>query len=93
MARPTEADRALPVAWAPLQAALLGRRAVYVCYHGRRRLICPHPLGWKNHKAMVLGYQVGGQTSTGSLDPDPRKRWRCLFVDEIELVTADDSAS
>lgn len=90
---PTDIDASLPVAWAPLQAALLQRRAVHVCYHGRQRLICPHALGWKNRRAMVLGYQVGGQTSTGALDPDPRKRWRCLFVDEIELVTADHSTS
>lgn len=33
---------------------------------------------------MVLGYQTGGETSSGALDPDPRKRWRVLFVDEID---------
>lgn len=39
---------------------------------------------------MVLGYQTGGETSSGTLDPDPCKRWRVLFVDEIdELATAD----
>ena len=42
---------------------------------------------------MVLGYQTGGQTSTGSLDPDPRKRWRCMYVDEIDDVAAADPAS
>lgn len=52
----------------------------------------PHALGWRNQRALVLGYQVGGQTSTGTLDPDPCKRWRCMFVDEIELVTADHAA-
>jgi hypothetical protein len=35
---------------------------------------------------MLLGYQIGGQTSTGTLDPDPRKRWRCMFVDQIDRV-------
>lgn len=89
MPMPTEAATRLPEAWASLQAALAQRRAVHVRYHGRQRLICPHALGWKNRRAMVLGYQVGGQTSTGALDPDPRKRWRCMFVDEIELVTTD----
>ena len=38
---------------------------------------------------MLLGYQIGGQTSTGALPPDPRKRWRCLFVDEIDHVDAE----
>ena len=92
MPMPTVTATALPLAWAPLQAALRQRCAVHVCYHGRQRLICPHALGWKNRTAMVLGYQIGGQTSTGTLDPDPRKRWRCLFVDEIELVAADHTA-
>lgn len=82
----------LPATWAALQAALGRRRPVHVRYHGRQRLICPHALGWRNQRALVLGYQVGGQTSTGALDPDPCKRWRCMFVDEIELVTADHSA-
>lgn len=88
MAAATETT-ALPAAWAALYAALGQRRPVHVRYHGRQRLICPHALGWRNQRALVLGYQVGGQTSTGTLDPDPRKRWRCMFVDEIELVTAD----
>jgi hypothetical protein len=89
----TDTDATLPAGYAPLQAALCERRVVQVYYHDRCRMICPHALGWKNHRAMVLGYQVGGQTSTGALDPDPRKRWRCLFVDEIGLVTAEDTAS
>jgi hypothetical protein len=76
----------LPVAWAPLEAALRARRPVYVSYHGRQRLICPHALGWKNGRAMVLGYQTGGETSTGTLPSDPRQRWRCMFVDEVDHV-------
>jgi hypothetical protein len=42
---------------------------------------------------MLLGYQTGGQTSTGALPADPRHRWRCLFVDEIEQVVTADPAS
>ena len=38
---------------------------------------------------MLLGYQTGGQTSTGALPADPRQRWRCLFIDEIDQVLAD----
>jgi len=38
---------------------------------------------------MVLGYQIGGHTSTGALDPDPRKRWRIFLIDQIARVTAD----
>jgi hypothetical protein len=76
----------LPTAWALLHAALKARRPVEVSYHGRRRLICPHALGWHKQRPMVLGYQTGGATTTGSLPADPRKRWRCMYVDEIEGV-------
>lgn len=83
----------LPTPWALLDAALRARRPVWVSYHGRRRLICPHALGHNNGRPMVLGYQTGGQTSTGILDPDPRKRWRCLYVDEIDHLAAADPDS
>lgn len=84
---------ALPAAWAPLEAALRQRRPVRLSYHGRQRLICPHALGWNNDRPMLLAYQTGGQTSTGALPSDPRRRWRCLFVDEVEHVTAADPTS
>ena len=42
---------------------------------------------------MVLGYQTGGETTSGSLDPDPRKRWRVLYLDEIDEVVPADTAS
>jgi hypothetical protein len=84
---------ALPTTWACLEAALRQRRPVRLSYHGRQRVICPHALGWNNGRPMVLGYQTGGQTTTGALPADPRKRWRCLFVDEIDQVAAADPAS
>jgi hypothetical protein len=80
---------ASPLAWDVLEAALRQRRPVHVSYHGRRRLLCPHALGWKDGRPMLLGYQTGGQTSTGALPPDPRQRWRCLFVDEVDHVLVD----
>lgn len=77
---------ARPAAWAALEAALRQRQAVRVSYHGRWRIVCPHALGWNNKRPMLLGYQVGGQTSTGTLDPDPNKRWRCMYIDELDHV-------
>ncbi len=32
----------------------------------------------------MLAYQVGGTTSTGVLPPAPGRRWRSMFVDEVE---------
>lgn len=80
-------------AWGTLEAALRERRPVRLSYHGRLRTVCPHALGWKNGKAMLLAYQIGGQTSTGSLPADPRQRWRNLFVHEIDHVDAADPSS
>ena len=84
---------ALPMAWASLEAALHQRRPVVVCYHAKARLVCPHALGWKNDRPLLLAYQTGGETTTGVLAADPRKRWRCLFVDEVDSVVAADAAS
>lgn len=84
---------ALPTPWGWLDAALRARRPVWVSYHGLRRLVCPHALGWKAGRAMVLSYQTGGQTTAGSLDVDPARRWRCMFIDEIDDVSASDPAS
>ncbi|MDQ3642260.1 MAG: WYL domain-containing protein [Actinomycetota bacterium] len=77
---------ALPIAWAPLEAALRQRRPVRLSYHGKQRLVCPHALGWINARPMLLAYQTSGETTTGTLPADPRKRWRCLFVDEVDHV-------
>jgi hypothetical protein len=83
----------LPTAWALLHAALEARRPVEVSYHGRRRVICPHALGWHKQRPMVLGYQTGGETSSGRLPTDPRERWRCMYVDEVERVVAVEPTS
>ena len=83
----------VPAAWAPLHAALTARRAVKVSYHGRQRIVCPHALGWKTGRAMVLAYQTGGQTSTATLPADPRARWRCMYIDQIDHIGAADPAS
>ena len=79
----------VPTSWAALEAALRERRPVRVTYHGHERVLCPHALGWKNGRQMLLGFQTGGWTSAGTLDADPRKRWRCLFIDEVEKVVSE----
>lgn len=84
---------AQPPAWPVLEAAVRQRRPVRLTYHGRERLVCPHALGWKNARPMLLAYQTGGQTSTGTLPADPRQRWRNFFVDKIDQVAAADPAS
>ncbi len=82
-----------PAAWAALETALRQRRPVRVSYHGRWRLICPHALGWKDARPMLLGYQTGGHTHTGALPADPRQRWRNFLVDDIDHVVTAEPAS
>jgi hypothetical protein len=83
----------LPPAWAALEAALRQRRPILVSYHGHQRLICAHALGWKNGRAMLLGYQTGGHTHTGTLPVDPNRRWRNFLVDDIDnVLTAQPAA-
>ncbi|MGH9129864.1 MAG: hypothetical protein ACRDY2_13125 [Acidimicrobiales bacterium] len=76
----------LPSAWAILEAALRQRRPVQLTYHGRQRSLCPHALGWKNNKAMLLAYQTAGSSPSEAIAADPRRGWRNLFVDDIEAV-------
>lgn len=83
----------LPAAWAPLEAALRQRRPVRLCYKGSERLVCPHALGWKNGRAMLLAYQADPHTTTGALPADPRRQWRNMLVDHIDQVLAADPAS
>ena len=83
-----------PPAWDTLQAALRQRRPVQLTYHGRQRTICPHALGWKNNKPMLLAYQTDRHnTNTQDLPGDPRKQWRNLFVDDISHAVFADPAT
>lgn len=78
-----------PAAWAILRQALVQARGVTACYHGERRLLFPHALGWKHGRAKVVAYQAQ-RTSQASLGDDPRQRWRSMFVDELEDAAITD---
>ena len=82
----------LAAGWAVLARALAERRPVRARYHGQVRLLCPHALGWSGPRAKVLAYQSAGQTSTGELPGDPTRRWRSMFVEELEDPVICESA-
>lgn len=79
-----------PPAWTVLATALIQRRPVLAVYHGHQRLLCPHALGWKHGRAKVLAYQADGTTSNGALPPDPRQRWRSLYLDDLHQLLISD---
>ncbi len=81
---------ARPPAWDTLEEALRQRRPVHLTYHGRRRTVCPHALGWKNDRAMLLAYQSETDTTAR---PDPHHGWRNFFVDDIDHSELADPAS
>lgn len=76
--------RPRPRAWEVLARALSERRLVHARYHGHERVVCPHVLGWAGGRAKVLAYQAAGTTSAGVLPADASRRWRMMFVDELE---------
>ena len=61
----------LPAAWAPLHAALRARRPVIISYHGRHRIVCPHALGRKTSRPMVIAYKPADKPAPGRSPPTP----------------------
>jgi hypothetical protein len=78
--------------WEPLEAALRQRRPVRLTYHGRQRLVCPHALGWKDHRPLLLAYQTPAPADTAA-PTTARPGWRCMYIDEIDTIDTAEPAS
>jgi len=50
-----------------IQQAIEGKKLIDFMYGGHRRLIEPHVLGINAGVTQVLGYQVGGSSSSGGI--------------------------
>lgn len=78
-------------AHAQVRAAIIQRRPIAALYQGRRRLLCPHLLGWNSHRRLlVLCYQYGGDSDSGLKPIGAPDNWRCLAVEhlsQVELLT------
>ena len=73
-------------AHAQIRYAIIHRRPIAAFYLGRRRLLCPHLLGWSRHRQLhVLCYQYGGDSESG-LKPAASDNWRCLAVESLNRV-------
>lgn len=72
---------------AQVRAAIVHRRPIAARYRGRRRLLCPHLLGWNKHRRLqVLCYQYGGDSESGLKPAGASDNWRCLAVEDLRQV-------
>lgn len=70
-----------------IRSAILKKQQVVISYKGYLREVCPHVIGQKVGREKVLTYQFGGGSSSGLPQGG---EWRCMFIDEIDGVTARD---
>lgn len=79
--------RALEHAHAQVRSAIVQRRPIAALYRGRRRLLCPHLLGWNKHRRLqVLCYQYGGDSESGLQPAGSPDNWRCLAAENFSQV-------
>ena len=70
-----------------IRVAIAHRRPIAALYRGRKRLLCPHLLGWdRQRRLQVLCYQYGGDSDTGLQPAAPSENWRCLAVENLSQV-------
>jgi hypothetical protein len=70
-----------------VRAAIIHRRPIAALYRGRRRLLCPHLLGWNKHRRLlVLCYQYGGESDSGLNPAGASDNWRCLAIEHLSQV-------
>ena len=68
-------------------SAVESRRAVEAMYNRLPRLFCPHRLGRNQHgKLRVLGYQYGGESSSGLQPAGSPANWRCMALEKLSRV-------
>jgi hypothetical protein len=79
--------RALERTHGQVRAAIIHRRPIAALHLGRRRLLCPHLLGWNRHRRLqVLSYQYGGDNQSGLKPAGSSDNWRCLAVENLSQV-------
>jgi hypothetical protein len=74
-------------AHACIRAAIIHRRPIAALYRERRRLLCPHLLGWNRYRRLrVLCYQFGGDSESGLEPTGAPDNWRCMAVEHLDHV-------
>ena len=73
--------------YAVLRRAVMARQPVTALYDRRRRVFCPHRLGYtREGEPRVLCYQSGGESKSGLKPPGSPENWRCIAVDRLQKV-------
>jgi hypothetical protein len=72
-----------------LRIAISQRRQIRFRYKGKERISEPHDYGTQNGRAVLLTYQLAGESNTGRLPG-----WRWMNVDEmVELEVLENTFS
>jgi len=70
-----------------VRSAVVNKHPISARYHGYRRLLCPHRIGWnRRRQPRVLCYQYGGESHSGLQAVGASANWRCIAVDELNQV-------
>ena len=73
--------------------AAVQRRPVGAQYDGRRRLLCPHVVGYNQPgEYLVFCSQFGGETKSGPRPDSGKGIWRCLSLKKLSEVKWLDDA-
>jgi len=73
-----------------VRAAAVQHRPITALYDGRRRLLCPHVLGYNRPgEWRVFCYQYGGETKGGPLPVSGEGIWRCLSLRKLLSVECE----
>ena len=75
----------MPTPYRLIWEAINEKKKVFATYRGFRREMSPHVLGSKDGRPQALFYQFGGESNSG-LSSDPRRNWRCMFIDELSGI-------
>jgi len=67
-----------------IATAIQQRLIVTAIYQDKKRIMCPHMLGYKNERLNVLFFQFAGESKSGL---PPGGQWRCIHLDELSNVS------
>lgn len=71
-----------------IRQAIIDRDQITATYQGYHREMCPHAVGTKDGLEKALFYQFAGKSRSGLGANGSDQNWRCIFIEELENVSA-----